>query len=285
MIHIIERKDLDVDKYDACIADSVQSRIYAFSWYLDVVTDNWDILILNDYEAVMPLPWKQKYFLKYITQPFFCQQLGVFSKEPITVKFQEKMIHSIPKKFVKTTINFNSDNFFTFKMKSKNNYLLKIENVYAENYKKFNNNRKRDLKKAISSGLYFEENISIKEFYDFYLLNDKNYLNHLSMQEVLQNILKLNTSVVHCYGIKSKTDLIASVILLNDGKRITYLVPVCSALGKKKGAATLLVAEIIKKYKDKILDFEGAMIPGVAKFYKSFGAEIERYNVFSQSII
>ncbi|MDA9093212.1 hypothetical protein N9J92_05085, partial [Polaribacter sp.] len=68
MIHIIERKDLDVDKYDACIADSVQSRIYAFSWYLDVVTDNWDILILNDYEAVMPLPWKQKYFLKYITQ-------------------------------------------------------------------------------------------------------------------------------------------------------------------------------------------------------------------------
>ena len=285
MIHLIERKDLDVDKYDACIADSVQSRIYAFSWYLDVVTDNWDILILNDYEAVMPLPWKQKYFLKYITQPFFCQQLGVFSKEPITVKLQEKMIHSIPKKFVKTTINFNSDNFFTFKMKSKNNYLLKIENVYAENYKKFNNNRKRDLKKAISSGLYFEENISIKEFYDFYLLNDKNYLNHLSMQEVLQNILKLNTSVVHCYGIKSKTDLIASVILLNGGKRITYLVPVCSALGKKKGAATLLVAEIIKKYKDKILDFEGAMIPGVAKFYESFGAEIERYNVFSQSII
>lgn len=71
MIHCIKRKDLDIDKYDACIAASVQFRIYAFSWYLDAVSENWEVLILNDYEAVMPLPWKQKYFLKYITQPFF----------------------------------------------------------------------------------------------------------------------------------------------------------------------------------------------------------------------
>jgi hypothetical protein len=287
MIHCIERKDLDVEKYDACIATSVQSRVYAFSWYLDIVTENWEVLVLNDYEVVMPMPWKQKYFLKYITQPFFCQQLGIFSKESIAVKLQEKMIHNIPKKFIKTTINFNSDNFFTLKMKSKNNYLLKVENQFADNYIKFNNNRKRDLKKASSSGLSFEENIATKEFYDFYLLNDKNYLTHLSMKNVLQKILKLKTSVVKCYGIKRNTDLIAGVLLLLHDKRITYLIPVSNALGKKNGAATLLIVEIIKKYnhKNQILDFEGSMIPGVAKFYESFGAEEEYYYTFSKNII
>tara|TARA_B110000091_G_scaffold213211_1_gene261930 strand:+ start:1326 stop:2189 length:864 start_codon:yes stop_codon:yes gene_type:complete len=287
MIHRIERKDLDVEKYDACIATSVQSRVYAFSWYLDIVTENWEVLVLNDYEVVMPLPWKQKYFLKYITQPFFCQQLGIFSKESIAVKLQEKMIKNIPKKFIKTSINFNSDNFLTAKMKSKNNSLLKIEEGYADNYNKFNNNRKRALKKASSAGLSFEENIAAKEFYNFYLLNDKNYLTHLSMKSVLQNILKLKTSVVKCYGIKRNTDLIAGVLLLVDSKRITYLIPVSSALGKKNGAATLLVAQIIKKYRhsNQILDFEGSMIPGVAKFYESFGAEKEHYYTFSKNII
>jgi hypothetical protein len=47
-------------KYDTCMAQSLNSRIYAFSWYLDAVADHWDVLVYGDYEAVMPLPWRQK---------------------------------------------------------------------------------------------------------------------------------------------------------------------------------------------------------------------------------
>ena len=208
MIYCIKRKDLDVEKYDACIAASVQFRIYAFSWYLDAVSKNWEVLILNDYEAVMPLPWKQKYFLKYITQPFFCQQLGIFSLVPITIGIQENMIRRIPNKFIRTSINFNSDNFLNSNMKLKKNALLTIENAYENIYKKFNKNRKRALKKASSLGFTFEENIAPNEFYDFYVLNDKNHLTHISMKKVLQNILNLKTRAVQCYGVKSNTVLI-----------------------------------------------------------------------------
>ena len=287
MIHCIKRKDLDVEKYDACIAASVQFRIYAFSWYLDAVSKNWEVLILNDYEAVMPLPWKQKYFLKYITQPFFCQQLGIFSLVPITIGIQENMIRRIPNKFIRTSINFNSDNFLNSNMKLKKNALLTIENAYENIYKKFNKNRKRALKKASSLGFTFEENIAPNEFYDFYVLNDKNHLTHISMKKVLQNILNLKTRAVQCYGVKSNTVLIAGVLLLIDSKRITYLIPVASAFGKKNGAATLLVDQIIKKYRHshQILDFEGSMISGVAKFYESFGAVYEDYPTFSKNFI
>ena len=190
MIHCIKRKDLDIDKYDACIAASVQFRIYAFSWYLDAVSENWEVLILNDYEAVMPLPWKQKYFLKYITQPFFCQQLGIFSFAPITLQIQENMIRRIPKKFIRTSINFNADNFLNANMKLRKNALLTIENVYENMHAKFNKNRKRALKKASSLGFTFEENIAANEFYDFYVLNDKNHRTHVSMKKVLQKYFK-----------------------------------------------------------------------------------------------
>lgn len=287
MIHCIKRKDLDIDKYDACIAASVQFRIYAFSWYLDAVSENWEVLILNDYEAVMPLPWKQKYFLKYITQPFFCQQLGIFSFAPITLQIQENMIRRIPKKFIRTSINFNADNFLNANMKLRKNALLTIENVYENMHAKFNKNRKRALKKASSLGFTFEENIAANEFYDFYVLNDKNHRTHVSMKKVLQNILNLKTQAVQCYGIKRNTVLIAGVLLLVDPRRITYLTPVASAFGKKNAAATLLVDEIIKKYRQshQILDFEGSMIPGVAKFYESFGATYEEYPTFSKNFI
>lgn len=281
MIQYVKRENIDIIKYDACIANSVQSRIYAFSWYLDIVADNWDVLVLNDYEAVMPLPWKQKYFIKYVTQPFFCQQLGVFSKEFISEDEQEIMLKNIPKKFIKISLNLNSGTFFSSRMKSRINYILTIENSFQENYKRISKNRKRDFKKAQAFSLTLEKNLQLDDFYTFYLSNDKNYSKHTSIKRVLKSILKLKKGVIKCYGVKSKSDLVATVLLLDDGKRLTYLVPVTNDFGKEKGASTMLVLEIIKQYQNKnyTLDFEGSMISNVAKFYNSFGAEKEMYSV------
>ena len=55
MIQYISREKLNVKKYNDCIKSALNSRVCAFSWYLDIVAGNWDVLILNDYEAVMPL--------------------------------------------------------------------------------------------------------------------------------------------------------------------------------------------------------------------------------------
>ena len=87
MITYIKRKDLEVEKYDACIENSLQSRVYAFSWYLDIVADNWDVLVLDDYKAVMPIPWKKKYFIRYVHPPLWLLELGVFSLDA-NINFQ-----------------------------------------------------------------------------------------------------------------------------------------------------------------------------------------------------
>ncbi len=80
MITYIKRDALNIEKYNSCISNALNSRIYAYSWYLDIVTDTkWDVLVLDDYKAVMPLPKRQKYFINYIFLPPWSQQLGVFS--------------------------------------------------------------------------------------------------------------------------------------------------------------------------------------------------------------
>ena len=84
-------------------------------------------------------------------------------------------------------------------------------------------------------------------------------------------------------GIRSNGVLISCVLLLDDMKRVTYLVPVHNNLSKKNGAMTLLITTIIRKFQnsDYILDFEGSMVNGVASFYKSFGAEKEVYSLLA----
>lgn len=41
---------------------------------------NWDALVLNDYEAVMPLTWNKKYGICYLYQPPFTACLGITGK-------------------------------------------------------------------------------------------------------------------------------------------------------------------------------------------------------------
>ena len=285
MIHYVKREDLEVLKYDACIENALQSRVYAFSWYLDIVADNWDVLVLNNYEAVMPVPWKQKYFIKYVTQPFFCQQLGVFATHKISKELVLDFIQKISNKFFKISLQLNAENKIdSEKLVKNNNYVLALNKTSEALIAGFSNNRKRDLKKAMASSLIIDEDISVKEFFKFYLLNDKYYDKHNSIKNVLENILQIKNGSLKLYGVRSNGVLISCVLLLDDTKRITYLVPVHNLLSKKSGAMTLLITAIIEQFQNSeyILDFEGSMVAGVASFYKSFGAKKEVYSLLAR---
>ena len=285
MIVYLKRNQLDTKKYNACIEASINSRIYAYSWYLDSVADNWDALVLNDYEAVMPLPWRQKYFIKYVYPPAWTQQLGVFSKDEISESLMLDFIKSIPKKFKKVTIQFNSGNRFKHKnVTERVNYILPLDKSYEEIYKGFNTNRKRGLKKVLKENYKIDKSISPTEFLSFYFNTPKGYdVNKKQMETINKMVISKNKDV-EIWGVRREDKLEASILILIDENRITNLLPVVSDFGKENGLTTLLINEIILTNQNsaKILDFEGSMIEGVAKFYGSFGAVEEKYLLFQK---
>src|SRR5436305_8276918 len=79
-IRYLEREQIDIDKWDRCIADAPNGLIYARSFYLNAMAENWTALVAGDYEYVMPLTWKSKAGFKYLYQPYFTKTLGVFGK-------------------------------------------------------------------------------------------------------------------------------------------------------------------------------------------------------------
>ena len=280
MIYYFERSQIDNFKYNNCIKLAVNSRIYAYSWYLDIVADHWSTLVLNDYEAVMPLPWRSKYFIKYVYPPAWTQQLGVFSKKTISQNLLKEFVSAIPKKFKKVTIQFNSGNDLSlFKIQKRVNYILPLNKDYKEIYKRFNKNRKRDIKKAVYKNYKISKKINTSEFLNFYLNEPKNYKLNKNQITSIKNLLSSNNKLVRIWGIREDEKLIASLIWLKDNNRITYLLPISTKIAKDNGLPTLIISELIKQFSDSdfVFDFEGSMIDGVADFYRSFKSEKESY--------
>src|ERR1700692_3437990 len=79
MIHYLKHNAIDKRRWDEAIDRAFNGMIYAKSWYLDIVSPQWDALVSDDYRAVMPLTWRRKFGVYYLYQPFFTQQLGVFT--------------------------------------------------------------------------------------------------------------------------------------------------------------------------------------------------------------
>ncbi|MFH1005014.1 MAG: hypothetical protein V1781_05925 [Bacteroidota bacterium] len=111
-INYISHSHINKKTWDECIEHSQNSLIYAYSWYLDIVCPNWEALVEGDYESVMPLTWEKKYGIRYLFQPYFTQQLGIFSKNKLEKKTIEKFLLSIPTYYKFIEINLNTQNDF-----------------------------------------------------------------------------------------------------------------------------------------------------------------------------
>jgi hypothetical protein len=283
MIKYLKRNQLDTKLYDDCIRKSINARIYAYSWYLDCVADNWDALVLNNYEAVFPLPWRRKIRLKYIYPPAWTQQLGIFSKENISEKLVLDFLNTIPKKFIKITVQLNSENSCSLlKLEEKTNFILPLNTPKSNLIKSFNSNRNRALKKANATFYQIEKKVDLNVFLNFYLSEDKDYKLTLNQISTLNKLLKSNRKSIYIWGVKINNQLVAGLVWLKSANRITYLLPIATSEAKQKGLPTLLISELINEFSNSkiILDFEGSMIKGVADFYKSFGAKKEVYYNF-----
>lgn len=284
MINFIKRKELDVVKYDDCIENAIQSRIYAYSWYLDIVADNWDVLVLNDYEVVMPIPWKQKYFIKYSTQPFFCQQLGVFSKAIVSEAIQNEMIKKIPTKFLKVSLSLNADNILLLEKTRRKNYILKLCKEYSEIKKSFSKGRKHAVKVGEKADLKLVS-IPIEKLIEIQRKNYQYQIPETTLKDIEKKILQKEKGVI--LGVFKEEELLGGGFFLNDKNRLTYLYSAFTEEGRKLQAASFLISRIVKKHQnsDLILDFEGGNIPNIGKFYRSFGAEEEVYSTFNKAFL
>lgn len=112
-LRYIPHASIDFSKWDACMHDASNGLIYGYSWYLNALTQQWDALVWNDYEAVMPLTWNKKWGIHYLYQPYFCASLGLFSRNKVDADLLKIFLQHIPSKFRYIDIYLNHGNLFS----------------------------------------------------------------------------------------------------------------------------------------------------------------------------
>lgn len=279
---------IDKRKWDDCINASINKLIYAESVFLDNMSAHWDAIVMNDYEAVMPLTWKRKYGIKYLYQPPFFQQGGVFSKKKLTAEIINAFIDKASEhfRFAEITLNYLNRNLSpSYKPQLRNNYIFSIGNRYEKTFQEYDTYIRQRLKRLEKFKMIYKISKDYQEAIRVYKKTYQQKLSNIKAAdfknfEVLCSIYAKQDRVVvrKVYDSDEKT-LLACVLILKDENRLYNLASTIFPEGKKKLANYFLFDSLIREFSGQkmILDFEGSDIPGVAFFYKKFATENQQY--------
>lgn len=284
-IQFVPHKELDFIKWDNCISTAQNGLIYGYSYYLDHMAKQWDALVLNDYEAVMPLTGNKKYGIAYLYQPFLTAQLGVFG-QTISGELIEAFLSAIPPKFLYWDFYLNHQNVFplkNFRLYQRKNYILDLDKPYEELYKNYRENIRRNIRKAEQLGCKPIIDFDVEKVIALAVEQMRSYtkesLDNIKRFRRLYNYLHKRNQAVS-YGILSgKDELIASCIFIFSHNRAYYILVGNHPDGRTIGASHSLIDAFIRDHAEKkmLLDFEGSDIRNLAFFYSSFGATEENY--------
>jgi len=287
MITYLKHEEIDKKKWDSTIQHAFNGIIYAYSWYLDIIHPYWDALVENDYERVMPLPVSKKWNVKYIFQPFFSQQLGIFSKTILYPNTVTNFIQAIPKDVKLVQINLNSYNKTVGNSVTTTphiNYLLDLINKYPQSQKHYSTNLKRNLKKADKARLQLLKTVKPEEIVTLFRENRgkeiKHWHNHhyLRLQHLMYMAIHKGKGIM--FGAYSKSNiLLAAAFFLKSHNRLTFLFSGQSQRGREVAALAFIIDSVIQQFSpgNFTLDFEGSDNEGLARFYKGFGAKETTY--------
>lgn len=279
-IYYIQHVDIDKKKWDQCIADSKNGLIYAYSYYLDMMSKNWDALVMNDYEAVMPLTWNKKLNTKYLRQPAFTQQLGIFGKCSFTENLTNSFINSALQRFPFMEINLNYANEYQKNGIKKCNCILQLNRNFTEIENSF---RKDFVNKIKNHSLVYQSSEEIEMAIQLFKENYSDRV-HISKKD-FENweqlcILLKNKEQLFVREVKSQNgELLSIALFLKDSSRIYYISSTTLPEGRKQESNYFLLYHLIKEFSNQnlIFDFEGSEIPSIKLFFKKFGAIEEAY--------
>jgi len=285
-IEIISSKKINVEKWNQLVAESANGLIYAQTDYLDFVAENWDGLIINDYETIMPIPWRTKAGIKYAFTPAFTQQLG-FIGAPLHLHI-ESIIRRIYSTYRYGSILLNAGNGITAKFTQalpKPNLLLNLQQPFDQIKLLFRKDHLHNAQKAINNQLIYTEILPINKAISFYQSINGNKTPHIGSANYQQlasycdSVLKFNQNCFTRAVLNEQGDILSTALFLKDEKRMYNIMNATSEMGRSEKSNHLLFHQVIQEFSEQnlILDFEGSSIPGIKKFYEGFGCYEEVY--------
>ncbi len=281
MIRKVKYQEIDFEKYNACIENSVQKNGYCQKETLDFLCKNWELLVYDDYKAVMPIPFVKKTLMKIVLMPLFCQQLGVFGISDKEIN--DAFLNYFRKNYHILNYAFNFQNEFDTELSIKKNFFVPVQEYAFLRRKKYFKGRKSTVKTA--QYLDFREVFTDAHILEFIKSNFKGLDKTRDLDFFMKYLFFLEKhGHLKMFGSFYENHLTNIAILIDNVNSYSLLGLINHENYKDHNGASFLIDRILMlNVENKAFNFMGGSIRTIGRFFKSFGADLQEYNVIQNS--
>lgn len=287
MLKFLRRVEIDNTWWDALVNQCHNPSVMAFSWYLDIVcSKRWSAIVDEEKGIIMPLPVRDKWGIKYVFQPKFIQQLGVFSKVPLSEEEFNACLEAIPKQIKWVNYNLNAQNVYkrpNLIQELQTNVMLHLSKSIDELRDGYRMNTKRNVRKSFSHPVSMVYDCETDDIIKLFKQNKGQEISAFSesdyvmLTKILEELKK--RELLLSWGAHVHDKLAAGAFFVKNFNKYVFLFSGQNDEGRANQALTFIIDNFIEQHakEDLYLDFEGSTNPNLARYYKGFGGVEEKY--------
>ncbi len=284
-LRFVEHRNINLKTWDDCIALANPALVYAQSWYLDAMCDgHWNALILDDYRAVMPLPYLKKWGISYLSQPAFTQQLGIFGH--CSEEETELFLKAIPGTYRLADLQFHTATPASLPgLKPRVTYWLDLNRPYETLLAGYNKDARKNLRRLEE----LSGPCTLADYPDFgwHIANYRAAYGPMNPELTERHYRRFQHALeaawtqrclIACRLLDRNGRALAGGLFLKSKQHLHYVMG-APVQGADSGGVHGMIDALIRRHAHTptILDFEGSEIPSVAYFYAKFGAQPVHY--------
>ncbi|MGQ1889299.1 hypothetical protein ACT29H_02545 [Thermophagus sp. OGC60D27] len=253
-IKYIKNKDIDRSRYDNSLKNSFNANIFAYSWYLDLVCDDWDLLIEGDYETICPLPLKKRMGLTLVKQPSRAASLGVYSPKYLPAEKVSTFLKAIPYHHVTLILNHFNRLESHSHISVKKVPVLDMIAPYNKIIERFSEQAKNIL--PINDGTFVMRSIRSDEYMSFrHKIKKRTTLQNMQLIRIINYALRYKSAGI--YTVYSpRNELIGALFLIKSNNRLFLFDCIENEEGKKRFAIFRAINHILETNCEKNLTLE-----------------------------
>lgn len=253
-IEYIKNKDIDRFQYDKTLNRSFNANTFAYSWYLDLVCDDWDLLVEGDYETVCPLPLKRKFGIVTVKQSRQAPFLGVFSDQHLTADKVVRFLKAIPYKNVQLTLNHLNRVVGHHSGKVEHVPVLDMILPYDKIVERYSDKARETLRK--NDGTFVTRSIRTDEYMFFKRsLKKVSTIPNMQLTRVMNFAIRYKSAGI--YSVYSpRNELIGALFLIKSNNRIFLIDCIQNEEGQERNAVFRAINYLIESNKESNLTLE-----------------------------
>ncbi len=260
------------------------------SWYgtttaLNAAAPGWDALVDEETGAQMPLPWRRKFGVHYLYQPFLLQHLGPFG--PVAGRdLAAQFLRAVPVRFRYAEIQVAATEVPSmdyWRTETRTNHFLHLQGTLDELRAGYSENHRRSVKKAAKLGLHVVTEDSGVEVAE--VVEGSEQFRRWGVgpegSMALRKALAATAQAGTGFGriVRSAQGPLAVGWFVRHGPRILFLKGLGTDAGRELRAMHALIDHVVGEFAGTglVLDLAGGNDPQLARFYAGFGAGREFY--------